>query len=533
MDASPLSDMGRLLEQSVKNAAGQGGPTAAEAIEPTIHVPNVGTALLSAYEQLRVASENIDDHLLFQSAVKRFYKRNLLFATNKSPTDLAAELVIELTLAGYLKNNSVTHPTIRRLDDLIAREYASYWEMLKPDERLRHDVAQKWVLESLSVKTEQVFNSPAEILAFAAFAYQHFSKMIDVGNYLADDEKIDEADYPVVLYIAIHKSLLGSNDANVRNALYEMYAPTISDATGLIAFHIKYDRLAAAKTTSRVSQALNRNGAPLRILRTSCFNQFENFEQLELYNKMATQELFSRKIDVEYKTLRHKLTRGIIRSIAFLLITKALVGLLIEIPYDLYVEGEVAVVPLVINLLFPPLFIALTGLTLRIPSAENKRAIIDYLTGLLYEPRAELTKIRPPRKVATSRARAFNLLYLVIFLLMFYLVSRGLALLGFNLMQGIIFFVFLSTASFLGYRLALLVKEYELVPNSDGLLGLLRDTIYAPFVVVGRRISYRFARLNIVSQVLDNLIELPLTTLLRLLRQWTAFLRNKQDEINQ
>ena len=55
----------------------------------------------------------------------------------------------------------------------------------------------------------------------------------------------------------------------------------------------------------------------------------------------------------------------------------------------------------------------------------------------------------------------------------------------------------------------------------------------ARFVVVGRRISYRFARLNIVAQILDNVIELPLTTVLRLLRQWTAFLRNKQDDLSQ
>jgi hypothetical protein len=213
-----------------------------------------------------------------------------------------------------------------------------------------------------------------------------------------------------------------------------------------------------------------------------------------------------------------------------LLITKAVIGLLIEIPYDLYVVGAIALVPLAVNLLFPPLFIALSGATLRIPSNENKQAIIDNLAGLLYEPAAEPAKLKPPRRVAKSRI--FNVLYLLIFVTVFYFVARGLALLGFNLLQGVIFFIFLSTASFLGYRLSLQIKELELVPTSEGIVGLLRDTFYAPFVVVGRRISYRFARLNIIAQILDNVIELPLTTVLRLLRQWTAFLRNKQDEIS-
>ena len=128
-------------------------------------------------------------------------------------------------------------------------------------------------------------------------------------------------------------------------------------------------------------------------------------------------------------------------------------------------------------------------------------------------------------------SRAFNLFYAVIFLAVFYFVARGLGMLGFNLLQGVIFFIFVSTASFLGYRLAFQVKEFELVPSSEGFFGVIRETFYAPFVVMGRRISSRFARLNIVAQVLDNVIELPLTTVLRLLRQWMAFLRNKQDEI--
>lgn len=530
METSPLSDVGRLLEQYAQSAYASRvgvGPDL-KPKEPTIHVPNVGNGLLTAYEQLRVASENIEDHLLFQSAVKRFYARNLTFHNNQPPRDLASEMVIELTLAGYLKNNSITHPTLKQLDTLIAAEYAKYWEMLKPDDRIKREIVRKWVLESLAVKTEQLFNNPSELLAFASFAYQHYSRQIDVKDFVAEDEKLSEPEYWVVLYIAIHKSLLGSNDANVRNALFEMSADSINGGADLVRFNINYDRLSGLKTTAKISQAIVRHGAPLRILRTTFFNQSEQPERLQLDDKSATLELFSRKVDEEYGRLGRNLKAGIIKSIIFLLITKALIGILIEIPYDLYVTGEIAWLPLTVNLLFPPLFIAITGLTIKIPSSENKQAIISYLAGLLYEPMSALSRIRPPRR--QPKARVFNLLYLAIFLLVFCLVAWGLAWLGFNMVQGVIFFIFLCTASFLGYRLQQQVKEYEIVPSSEGFLGLLRDTIYAPFVVVGRRISYRFARLNIVAQILDNVIELPLTTVLRLLRQWTAFLRNKTEE---
>ncbi len=532
MNSPQLTDMGRLLEQSVRNSTvSDDGIAGSGPAEPTIHVPHVGNVLLTAYEQLRIASENIEDHLLFQSALKRFYMRNLTFVSEKPPRDLANELIIELTLAGYLKNDSVAKSVIGRIDELIAYEYASYWAMLKSDERLRRNIVQNWVIEALSVRTEQIFNSPVRLAAFVTFAYQHFDTLIDVGEFVEEAEttKITAVDYPFILFIAIHKSLLRSNDANIRNAVYEMVAPSIHDADGLVSFHIKYDRLAGSKTASRVSQAINRAGAPLRIVRAACFDRTDASSVPPLHDKAAVQEAFSRVIDEHYKRVRENLRAGVIKSIVFLLITKALIGLLVEVPYDLIVLGHVALLPLIINLLFPPVFIAVTGFTIKVPGSQNKQAILSYVSGLLYKPASEPVRIRPPRRVAKSRA--FNVLYAVLFLAVFYAVASLLAWLGFNLVQGIIFFIFLSTASFLGYRLALQVREYEMVSSADDTLGLLRDTFYAPFIVVGRRISYRFARLNIVAQVLDNVIELPLTTVLRLLRQWTAFLRTKQDEI--
>jgi hypothetical protein len=37
--------------------------------------------------------------------------------------------------------------------------------------------------------------------------------------------------------------------------------------------------------------------------------------------------------------------------------------------------------------------------------------------------------------------------------------------------------------------------------------------------------------MNIIAQLLDIVIELPLKTVLRLLRQWSAFLNSKKDEL--
>ena len=43
--------------------------------------------------------------------------------------------------------------------------------------------------------------------------------------------------------------------------------------------------------------------------------------------------------------------------------------------------------------------------------------------------------------------------------------------------------------------------------------------------------SDKYAQVNIVSIILDMLIELPLKTILRLVRQWSAFIDDRKDRI--
>ena len=50
-------------------------------------------------------------------------------------------------------------------------------------------------------------------------------------------------------------------------------------------------------------------------------------------------------------------------------------------------------------------------------------------------------------------------------------------------------------------------------------------------MVVGRWMSEKYAKVNIVALILDMLIELPLKTVLRLVRQWGAFIDDRKDRI--
>ena len=96
----------------------------------------------------------------------------------------------------------------------------------------------------------------------------------------------------------------------------------------------------------------------------------------------------------------------------------------------------------------------------------------------------------------------------------------------------IIFFVFFSTASFLGFRLSRMIRELEITRSASNGLTLVRDFLYLPFVTVGRWMSDKYSQINVVTLVLDMLIELPLKTVLRLVRQWSAFIDDRKDRIS-
>ena len=91
--------------------------------------------------------------------------------------------------------------------------------------------------------------------------------------------------------------------------------------------------------------------------------------------------------------------------------------------------------------------------------------------------------------------------------------------------------MFVSAASFLGFRLSRLIRELEIVRSSSNGLTFLRDVIYLPFVVAGQWMNEKYSQVNIVATVLDMLIELPLKTVLRLIRQWGAFIDDRKDRI--
>lgn len=495
----------------------------------TVHIQTVGGVVSTAFEQLRNASEYAEDDLLQQRAIRRYLKRVLSFHTKNDTKGLARELVTELTLAEYLKNDYTPKSDINSIAQYISHHYDAYWDFAAKEHRpTKRQAFQRWTLDVLAVRCEQTLESHIRQLMFAHFAFIYLHDKLDMKKMVKAGEKFEDSDLPILLYAAIHRSILKSDNATIRSALLDSYQKDISDVDDFHQFNLNLDKLFETKSLAYTTRIVGKNGAALRFIYTGFFKSDAPMAANSLKSENALEHGLRQHIDHEYTALNNKLDRGIIKSVAFLLITKTIVGVSVEVPYDYLISDHILWPPLLINLFFPAVFIAVSRLALMTPGTTNTNAVVNQIETMLFVTGAEPVGVRIPKE---TRSVGFNTAYAIMFMLMFAGLVYVLYLLEFNIVQGVIFFIFLSTASFLSFRLSRQIQELEVIHTAQGTLSLLRDILYMPFIYVGQQISYRYSKINLVATILDILIELPLKTILRLARQWTQFLSSKKDEL--
>jgi hypothetical protein len=482
-----------------------------------VHVVGGGGSIVAAYEQFRNAAEYTEEHLLLQRAIRRYYKRAFLTQDRHEVIHSAEELVVELTLAGYLANDTIPHTLLAAIDELAATYFDAHVQLQQTSQG-----KDSWTLDVLSVRVEDALHNLTDENIFAQLCFDHFIATIDMESVA---KKASSSDSEAALFVAIHRTLLHSGDATIRTSLLDRYQQTPKSLESYVAVNRQIDALFDADITDKLMRIVSRRGAPLRVFR----HMLSTHEDIEKQLKSQANFLssFESQTNKEYESIGHRINRGIVKSVIFLIITKVIIGLAIEVPYDYAVHGSIIVLPLVINLLFPPIYMILLRLTLVLPGHANTAALVDRIEAIFYgQPAKYIARRRSGRFGA-----AFNIVYAAIIIGVFGLVSWWLISLGFSILHLLIFFIFLSTASFLGFRLSRMVRDIEVVDADQNGVTILRDVLYMPFVIVGRWISDKYAKVNIVATLLDLVIELPLKTVLRLVRQWGAFISSKKDEL--
>lgn len=486
-----------------------------------IHVAGAGGVLTAAYEQLRNAAENAEEHVLLQRAIKRFFRRIFLVRDERQIHESGEELTIELTLAGYLANDSINTTTIKKIN-MLARQYYSAYEVLQR-RHFDHKNIERWTIDVLAVRVEWLLHDPVATSAYVQFVQEYYLS----ADRLTHIVRRNDPNLEPALYVAIQRALMKADLARVRAGLLSRYQQTPEQLEAYIAVNRQIDKLFESSTVEKLYRYIDRRGAPLRVLKHLIDD--DDLVAHNISNKTEFLRIYEAQVQSDYQSINQKINRGIIKSIVFLVITKVLIGVALELPYDYIIFSTIIWLPLLINLFFPPVYMVLLRATLLLPRPANTERLVQQIEQMLY---GDETLQLERRRASQSFGVGFNIAYGLAFVIVFGGIAYLLwAYLHFELLHLFIFFLFLSGASFLGFRLSRMIREIEAIDGDQNAVTTVRDFLYMPFVVVGRYMSEKYAQLNIVALTLDMVIELPLKTVLRLVRQWAAFINSKKDAL--
>lgn len=493
----------------------------------TVSVTQVASSVGEMYERLRNVIDYKDEHLLRRNAIERILKRKFLFIHSDNSGE---GLIKELVWARYLKNDSVDLKTVKHVADIIAK-YAKLSEVQV--ESVSSEEIKDWIVGVMSAEIDETLVSQTveEALNRAMFRFMEAKLKLQEGLLTKDRE--------VQVFLGVRRSLFKEDFPTMRYHLLLTYVTEWTMASDSIVkklaenFSKLYHEIESQihnPINTRLAKFLQPFTPPFLILK----DLIEKSDNLEgLLNDPDEFEYSIEKIcEKRYISVRGKLGRSIFRTTIYIFLTKMLLAYLLEMPADLYLYGKVHLLPLGINVVFPPVLMYAIGSSIKAPGRENTKRIKDLIFEIVYDTSSSSVLVPERFEVKNPRlGKFFAFIYLITFAVSFGVMIYFLDRFKFGIVSGGLFLFFLSVVSFFAYRIRLNAREYMAIGQSHGLVAGLIDIFAVPFLQMGHWISSRFAKINIFLFMFDFIIEAPFKAFVEVAEEWIWFLKQKKEEI--
>ncbi len=501
--------------------------------QEVIEVSSPASSAASAYEKIRNTFDYQEEHLLRRNAILRILKR---YIGDDAPLSSSAlPLLRELVWAKYLPNKTIPVHFADTLSVIIAK----YEPLLVAarGQKVQGEKMYRWLLDVLATEIEQAMTPSHHEEALAAFMYEEIRKRIDwdATLHLSPEER------DLRLYTAVHRVLLKSNPGILRYRLFTLYypywsqpGPTTAQQQEIVHHLSHIVRTIEADIThplaDRLMRMLRRKAGVFRVL-GDVLQQAKSDDAL-FHDPEKLDKAVTKAVGQRTEHFRVRLRRTVIRTVAFLFLTKMLLALILELPYDLLVHGgNVPLYPLFINILFHPLFLAFIALTVSLPEKANVANYTSAVRALSVGVDHPLLHVRVKGSRRNSWSTIFGILYVVLFLAVYGLIGYGLHLMHFHALSIGLFLFFLSLVTFFGIRIRMSERDIVLSDAHSGFLGSAFDILLLPIVKAGSWLSTKVSKINIFIYFFDFIIEAPLKVAIDFIEGWLAFVREKKEEI--
>lgn len=504
---------------------------------PKIQVDKIVSKLAFLYEKIRNIVDYKEEHLLRKNAIKRILRRRLGLKTNAD--SIAAPLIQELIRGGYLENNMVPENKIKKTVGIVNKYILliNYANSGKEREEKERKKLLDWILSLASCEIEDLFMPRYKDEAMASYMYQIMNRSI-----VWSSKKMTKEEKSIQIYIAVQRTLLKSDRDIITYYIFNSYYPSWRDniSDKLIKEVASDIDLIYQTTEDQIDHSLS--GKLIRIIKKYIPPFLILYDVIESKSNKAHDILSESKTlenevqeacQKRYSETRKKLRRSSIRSIIYIFLTKTLLALALEVPYDFFMASKVNYLPLGVNIIFHPLLLFFIALSIKVPAEKNTEKIFDIIRRVIYKGEEEIMveKVRETVGRNIFINFLFNLIYFVAFIISFGLLIFLLLKLNFNSVGIIIFLLFLSLVSFFGIRNRESVRELIVVGEREGIITTIVDFFAIPVIRMGRWISLNFSRINVFVFIFDFIIEAPFKAFIEIIEDFSSFIREKKEEI--
>jgi hypothetical protein len=496
--------------------------------EKEVEIEEAGESMAKVYEKVRNLIEYKDDHLIKRTAIERILKRNLIFELRQQ--NFSDQFLSEIIMAGYLPKKEAD----KKLRDRIKNTIAKYQKAVNS---IGNYQMKKWLTAVASCEIEEiVFPNPSRY-ALSRAMYQTVKDKILIKN----GGGLREGEKDIQIFLAVLRSLSKLDKASLNYSLLKVFLPgwfkeDISE-NEIEDNILELPRLAKSLQKKMESPISAKIGIAIRKYAVY-FNIFyetalanigkidkiiSNPESVKFTVQMSADEVYSREMK--------KFKKRVKRSLIFLIITKIILAIAVEYPYDVYIAGETNFIPIYINLIFPPLYLIILSATIRRPSQQNSKLIAKGVEEVVYENKEEPIATINLRELKTSSDWTLSIFFIVTYGISFGIAVWILNILNFNWLGILIFLFLFSVVSFFNALVRQPIRELLVARDKEGIIGMVIDTLSMPFVRLGKWMSINFAKVNVFIMFFDIVIEAPFKVVVRFIQEWAGFLRRKKDEL--
>lgn len=537
MPNSQLSKEALQLLNSYKKAIeAEKNDSASGSEEDKIAVHQVSSKIAFFYEKVRNTVDYKEEHLLRKNAIERILKRRIM--SEKNEYDAAKFLVYELIRARYLPNKKIPE---RRINDIriIIEKYTFLLNRIPdhssgPSEK---ETLFDWIIGIASYEIEEELVPHGREDAIVEFARQIMEKKIRVEENLRISPQTEKE----LIYVAVLKNLIKSDMDMIRYKLFAMkhsdwiFAPSEEKfskmALVMPSVIAEIDGIISHPYGENFSRAVKKNLAYFTILQEVAASHPKEMEYIFSHHyhiEDSIKETCLRK----YRSARQKLKRSAVRSISYIFITKVILALVIEVPYDKFFVGSINYFALGVNIIFPPVLMALAVMNVKVPSRKNTDLIVSGIEEMIYNSyKTPPFQIKPAISRSSFFFDIFKILYLLVFALVFGGIIFILSKLGFNAVSMIFFLFFLSVVSYFTIRIRQNARELLVVQEKEGVVGFTTGLFFMPIIQVGQWLSVKLSNINVFVYVLDFIIEAPFKTFVEIFEAWIYYLKEEKDKI--